>query len=109
MVYVPGRDMRTSIGGITVATLLLLTPLASAQRAPHEQDAAGTVPAWWDVNNSDALLERMQQAAAGNPQVAARNISAVLLHGVEPRVAAFGLHALAALARPEGTHAVQRF
>jgi HEAT repeat protein len=61
------------------------------------------------MNDADALLERMQQAAAGNPATAARNISAALMHGVEPRVAAFGLHALAALARREGAVAVQHY
>lgn len=94
-----------------VAALVALAPTASAQQATtHEHDAPNAVvPAWWDVNDSDALLARMQQASTGDPTAAARNISAALLHGVEPQVASFGLHALAALARPEGALAVQRF
>lgn len=95
---------------MVVAAALVFAPDALAQQTTHEHDAPNAVvPAWWDVNDSDALLQRMQQAAAGNPTEAARNISAALLHGVEPHVAAYGLHALAALARPEGTLAVQRF
>ncbi len=93
-----------------VAAGLGWTPAALAQTTTHEHDAPhAVVPAWWDMNDADALLERMQQAAAGNPSAAARNISAALMHGVEPRVAAFGLHALAALARREGAVAVQHY
>ncbi len=103
--------MRAPIRWITVASLLALTPAAAAQQATtHEHDAPNAgLPEGWDVNDADGLIEHMQQAAAGAPVAAARNISAALLRGVEPRVAAFGLHALAALARPEGSPAVQRF
>lgn len=93
-----------------VAAGLAWTPAALGQTTTHEHDAPNAVvPAWWDMNDADALLERMQQAAAGNPAAAARSISAALMHGVEPRVAAFGLHALAALARREGSVAVEHY
>ncbi len=93
-----------------MATALLAMSSSSwAQVAPVAGGDDASVPAWWNLNDSDAVLERMQQAAMGNPQSAARTISAALLHGVEPRVAAYGLHALAGLARPEGSLAVQRF
>jgi HEAT repeat protein len=98
------------IGHLLIAAGLGWTPAAIAQTTTHEHDAPhAVVPAWWDMNDADALLERMQQAAAGNPAAASRNIAAALMHGVEPRVAAFGLHALAALARREGTVAVQHY
>ncbi len=97
-------------GHLLFAAGLGWAPAALAQTTTHEHDAPhAVVPAWWDMNDADALLERMQQAAAGNPSAAARSISAALMHGVEPRVAAFGLHALAALARREGTVAVQHY
>ncbi len=93
-----------------MAAALGWTSVARGQTTTHEHDAPhAVVPSTWDMNDADALLERMQQAAAGNPAAAARDISAALMHGVEPRVAAFGLHALAALGRAEGTVAVQHF
>ncbi len=102
--------MRAPSVGLIVLATLAFAPVSAAQQVTHEHDAPNAVvPAWWNMNDSDALLQRMQQAAAGEPAAAARSISAALLHGVEPHVAAYGLHALAALARPEGALAVQRF
>lgn len=98
------------IAPLLIAAGVGWTPAAFAQTTTHTHDAPdAVVPAWWDMNDADSLLERMQQAAAGDPATASRNISAALMHGVEPRVAAFGLHALAALARREGAVAVQHY
>jgi HEAT repeat protein len=98
------------IAPLLIAAGIGWSPAVFAQTTTHAHDAPdAVVPAWWDMNDADSLLERMQQAAAGNPAIAARDIAAALMHGVEPRVAAFGLHALAALARREGTVAVQHY
>ncbi len=97
---------------VPLLTLVALgwTRAASAQTVTHDHDAPhAVVPSTWDMNDADDVLQRMQQVATGDPVTAARAISAALLHGVEPRVAAFGLHALAALGRQEGTQAVTHF
>lgn len=104
-------DTAMRVLGWIILVGVVAAPSAFAQQGPDGASDASVqgVPAWWNLSDPDALLQRMQQASVGDPVVASRSISAALLHGVEARVAAFGLDALAALARPEGAAAVQRF
>ncbi len=81
----------------------------SAQPTSSTPARSAALPAGWEPHHPDAIIQQMQRAVAGNPATASRQISAVLLHGAEPRVAAFGLHSLAAMARPEGSDVVLRF
>lgn len=86
----------------------------TAPRATPTESAGGTslarapLPAGWELADRDGLIARITRAATDSRN-GARDISTVLLHGVEPSVAAAGLDALSVLARPEGTEAVLRF
>lgn len=111
--------LRAAVVAATLGTSLSLgaqprprPPARPAPAAAPAQPATGlshaAVPAGWNLDDRDALLQRITQATS-DPRNGARNIAVVLLHGVEPSVAAAGLDALAVLGRPEGAEAVMRF
>lgn len=78
-----------------------------APTAPVSTSIPLDPPSGWDLTNPDVLRARISEAAR-RPD-GARSIAALLYHGVEPSVAAAGLDALAAMARPESAEVVLRF
>lgn len=82
-------------------------PAQTAPAAPAAAPIPTEPPAGWDLGNADVLRARISEAAR-RPD-GARAISALLYHGVEPTVAAAGLDALAAMARPESAEVILRF
>ncbi|MBI5517776.1 MAG: HEAT repeat domain-containing protein [Deltaproteobacteria bacterium] len=97
---------RCSVGAGWALALLLQGAGAGAQTPAQ---GALSLPEAWENADGDELDELIQRAALGNPQAGTRNVSAVLLRGTSPRVAATALDALAAMGRPEAAPVIERF
>lgn len=91
--------------------LTLAPGFALAQEHPQSAPAADpqALPAPWDTDDPDELLRLFNSAIVRNAPGQIPLVSAVLLRGVPPAVAAAGLEVIQRSGRAEGAPAVLRF